>query len=177
MSRTRTAIVINPILALTVRIIGTVVKPKEGVRHMLKDGTYAAWFRTPVGQGTAIVHLADGQIWGRDSIMTYSGCCEIEGDRFTATVIAQRHTWGQLSIFGTEDDELQLHLSGTSSDGIVTYIGTAAQFPDVPIEGLLIYNQQQSPAQDGNQPISRFDPRGLPNLPRDFHGLRRAPRR
>lgn len=34
---------------------------------MLKDGTYAAWFKTALGQGTGIVHLAHGKIWGRDS--------------------------------------------------------------------------------------------------------------
>ncbi len=53
---------------------------------MLKDSTYAAWFKTPLGQGTGIVHVADGQIWGRDSVTTYSGSCERDGDRFTATV-------------------------------------------------------------------------------------------
>ena len=33
---------------------------------MLKDGTYAAWYKTPLDQGTGIVHVADGRIWGRD---------------------------------------------------------------------------------------------------------------
>ena len=40
---------------------------------MLKDGTYAAWYKTPLDQGTGIVHVADGQIWGCDSLMTYHG--------------------------------------------------------------------------------------------------------
>ena len=31
---------------------------------MLKQGTYRAWFQTPQGQGTGIVHVADGQIFG-----------------------------------------------------------------------------------------------------------------
>jgi len=61
---------------------------------MLKDGTYAAWFKTPLGQGTGIAHVADGKIWGRDSIMSYSGTCEVDGDRFTAIVTLQRHTEG-----------------------------------------------------------------------------------
>jgi hypothetical protein len=59
---------------------------------MLKDGTYAAWFKTPLGQGTGIAHVADGKIWGRDSIMTYSGSCEVDGDRFTASLSIKRHT-------------------------------------------------------------------------------------
>ena len=44
---------------------------------MLKDGTYAAWFKTPLGQGTGIVHLANGRLWGRDGVMTYDGTCEV----------------------------------------------------------------------------------------------------
>jgi hypothetical protein len=175
-SRIRTVIAINRILALPVRIIRIVVKPMKGVRHMLRDGSYAAWFKTPVGQGTAIIHLADGQIWGRDSIMTYSGSCEVDGSRFTATVLAQRHTEGQPSIFGTEDAELQLHLSGTSADGIATYVGTAEQYPGVLIEGLLIFNQQQGTAPNGNRASPRFDPRRLPNLPKDFQRLRKTSR-
>ncbi|MGY4289601.1 hypothetical protein ACVWXO_008867 [Bradyrhizobium sp. LM2.7] len=46
---------------------------------MLKDGTYAAWFKTPLGQGTGIVHVADGKIWGRDDAMTYSGLYKADG--------------------------------------------------------------------------------------------------
>jgi len=49
---------------------------------MLKDGTYAAWFKTPQGQGTGIVHVAHGEIWGRDNVMTYDGTCEVDGNRF-----------------------------------------------------------------------------------------------
>lgn len=29
---------------------------------MLKDGTYAAWFKTSLGEGTGIVHFADGML-------------------------------------------------------------------------------------------------------------------
>jgi hypothetical protein len=67
---------------------------------MRKDGTYAAWFKTPLGQGTGIAHVADGKIWGRDSIMTYSGSCEVDGDRFTAIVSLERHTEGHATVFG-----------------------------------------------------------------------------
>ena len=36
---------------------------------MLNDGTYAAWYKTALDQGTGIVHVADGQIWGCDGLM------------------------------------------------------------------------------------------------------------
>lgn len=76
---------------------------------MLKDGTYAAWYKTPIDQGTGIVHVADGQIWGRDSLMTYHGSCQVDGDRFTATVLTRRHTDGRATVFGVED-ELTLNI-------------------------------------------------------------------
>src|ERR1700712_3326094 len=61
---------------------------------MLKDGTYAAWFKTPFGQGTAIAHVAHGKVWGRDGVMTFDGTCEVDGDRFTATIKTKKHTEG-----------------------------------------------------------------------------------
>ena len=45
---------------------------------MLKDGKYAAWFRTSRGEGTGIVHLENGKISGGDSIFTYGGSYEID---------------------------------------------------------------------------------------------------
>jgi hypothetical protein len=38
---------------------------------MFKGGTYAAWFKTSRGEGTGIVHFANGQIWGGDSYINY----------------------------------------------------------------------------------------------------------
>src|ERR1700719_98890 len=102
---------------------------------MLKDGTYAAWFKTPLGQGTGIAHVADGKIWGRDSIMTYSGSCEVDGDRFTASLSIKRHTEGHATVFGADD--LTLRLERTCAGNIATYVGTAEQVPGVLLEGTL----------------------------------------
>jgi hypothetical protein len=130
---------------------------------MLKDGTYAAWFNTPLGHGTGIAHLADGQIWGRDSIMTYSGSCQIDGDRFTAVVSATRHTAGHATVFGADD--LTLRLEGTCVDRIASYVGTADEVPGVKLQGLLILNEQSraAPATDRTPPT--FRPDRLPKLP------------
>ena len=130
---------------------------------MLKDGTYAAWFKTPVSQGTGIVHVADGRIWGRDSVMTYEGSCEVDGDRFTAVVITKRHTEGQSTVFG-DDQELELKLEGNCAGKIATYIGTAEQFPGVLLEGRLIFSEQpRAPEAPGSMP--KFNPDKLPKLP------------
>jgi hypothetical protein len=39
---------------------------------MIQDGEYAAWYKTPRGEGTGIVQLANGEITGGDSVLSYS---------------------------------------------------------------------------------------------------------
>src|ERR1700760_2702862 len=72
---------------------------------MLRDGTYAAWFKTQLREGAGIVHFANGKLWGGDSIISYSGCYEVEGDRWTATVTTRRHAAGHATVFGAGIDE------------------------------------------------------------------------
>ena len=131
---------------------------------MLKDGTYAAWFKTPAGHGTGIVHVADGRIWGRDGVMTYEGSCVVDGDRFTAIVITRKHTGGLPTVFG-DDQELELKLEGRCAGKIATYVGTADQFPGMLLEGTLIYSEQ-SHALAANEAPPKFNPDKLPKLPK-----------
>jgi hypothetical protein len=134
---------------------------------MLKNGTYQAWFQTPQGQGTGIVHVEDGQICGRDGIMNYHGTYQLDGDRFIATVTTKRHSEGGWpTVFGSNDDELQLTLEGTCPGKIGRYLGRAKQFPGVLLEGTLIRSEEQPPRPPPNQQASKFDPSRLPKLPR-----------
>lgn len=132
---------------------------------MLKDGTYAAWYKTPLEQGTGIVHLADGRIWGRDSLMTYHGSCKVDGDRFTATVSTKRHTDGRVTVFGVYD-ELTLDIEGTCRGKIATYTATSGQARGVVLEGTLILTEQPAAAAERSEPIPAFDPGKLPKLPK-----------
>ncbi|WGS23338.1 MULTISPECIES: hypothetical protein [unclassified Bradyrhizobium] len=132
---------------------------------MLKDGTYAAWFRTPLGEGTGIVHFADGKLWGRDSIMLYSGTYEVAGDRFSAIVTTKRHTEGHATVFGVDD--LVLRLEGLSAGAIATCTGTADQVPGVPFEATLIPSEglPAEPKANAPTPAPKFDASKLPKLP------------
>lgn len=133
---------------------------------MLKDGTYAAWFNTPLGQGTGIVHIAHGKIWGRDGIMTYDGTCEVDADRFTATLTTKRHSEGLPTVFG-DDQELAVKLEGTCAGKLITYVGKAEQFPGVILEGVLLFSESQQPrAPETGEPMAKFTPAKLPKLPR-----------
>jgi hypothetical protein len=115
---------------------------------MLKDGTYAAYFRTRLREGAGIVHFADGNIWGGDSIISYSGTYQVDGDRFTATVMTRRHSIGHDTVFGAGIDEIELRLEGTSNGKIANCTGTAPQAPGMTFEATLILSEGQSPAPD-----------------------------
>ena len=106
---------------------------------MFKDGTYTAWFRTARGQGTAIVHLADGRISGGDSFFNYGGSYEIEGEHFTATLTTKRFADGPTTVFGL--DEVEVKLNGVSRGTIACCTGTSAQAPDVQFEATLFLGQ------------------------------------
>src|SRR6202790_3264693 len=75
---------------------------------MLKDGKYAAWFRTSRGEGTGIVHLANGKISGGDSIFAYSGSYQIDDDRITAALTTRRYAAGPPTVFGIDEVEVKL---------------------------------------------------------------------
>ncbi len=130
---------------------------------MLKDGTYAAWFKTPIGNGTGIAHLADGKVWGCDSIMSYHGTCQVEGDRFTALLSTTRHTNGHGTVFGADD--LTLRLEGTCTDRLARYVATADEVPGVLLEGLLILSEQATQAPQQTTERAKFRPDRLPKLP------------
>ena len=132
---------------------------------MLKDGTYAAWYETPLEQGTGIVHVADGEIWGRDSLMTYHGFCQVDGDRFTATVTTKRHTEGRVTVFGVYD-ELTLDIEGTCPGKIATYTATAGQARGVVLQGTLILTEQPEVTAERTRAVPAFNPGKLPKLPK-----------
>lgn len=127
---------------------------------MLKDGKYAAWFRTSRAQGTGIVHLADGRISGGDSFFTYRGSYQLEPERFTAVLTIHRHAEGPQSVFGL--DEAELDLAGVSNGVMATCSGTARQAPDVLFEATLIYSQEDAPVADAKGAVVKLKADRLP---------------
>ncbi len=136
---------------------------------MLRDGKYAAWFRTSRGEGTGIVHLVDGKISGGDSFFNYCGSYEIDDDRFTATLTTHRFADGPTTVFGLDDVELKLNgiLKGT----IASCSGTSEQAPGVLFEATLFLGQEQ-PLRPAPQPLpSSFN---VTRLPKGMGGRYRA---
>jgi hypothetical protein len=127
---------------------------------MIRDGRYAAWFRTSHGAGTAIVHLANGKISGGDSFFTYSGSYEVDDDRFTAALTTRRHAAGPPTLFGT--DEVDIKLTGRFRGMLAACSGIAEQAPGVAFEATLFYSQDPSPEPDRKRAILKLDPGKLP---------------
>jgi subtilisin family serine protease len=137
---------------------------------MLKDGTYAAWFKTPLREGAGIVHFANGKIWGGDSIISYSGSYEVDGNRWTATVLTRRHSAGHATVFGPGIDEMELKLAGTSNGKIAQCSGTTDAAPGVAFEATLILSEDQPPAPGAVSPAAKV--RGRNKLPKLSQRLR-----
>ncbi|RXH41005.1 hypothetical protein [Bradyrhizobium zhanjiangense] len=131
---------------------------------MLKEGKYAAWFRTAQAQGTGIVHLSQGRISGSDSFFTYAGSYQFDDDqRFTAVLTTRRHAEGPPTVFGR--DEVEVYLSGVFSGAMATCSGTAKQAPDVKFEATLIYSQEDAPPADVRSAVVRLNADKLPKGP------------
>jgi hypothetical protein len=142
---------------------------------MLRDGQYAAWFRTPRGQGTGIVHLAEGRISGRDSFFAYGGSYHVDAEQFSAVLTVKRYADGPSNVFGP--DEVEVDLAGVCSGALATCSGTAREAPDVRFEATLIYNQDDAPAPGARQAVVQIKadklsnklPKGLDSRSRQRH--------
>jgi hypothetical protein len=127
---------------------------------MLRDGKYAAWFRTPRDQGTGIVHLTQGRISGSDSFFTYGGSYQVDRDRFTAVLTTRRHADGMPTVFGP--DEVEVNLSGVCNGAMATCSGRAKEAPDVLFEVTLIYSQDDTPVTDAKCAVVKLKADKLP---------------
>ncbi|ODM73687.1 hypothetical protein A6X20_14080 [Bradyrhizobium elkanii] len=132
---------------------------------MQRDGKYAAWFRTPRGEGTGIVQLANGRISGGDAMFTYGGTYQLDQDRFTATLTTHRHADGPFTtVFGC--DEVEAQLTGSFNGNRAVCSGTAKQAPGVLFEATLFLQQQEpEPAPGPRTTTTRAGVARLPKLP------------
>ena len=131
---------------------------------MHRDGQYAGWFRTPRGEGTGIVHLANGIITGGDAVFTYGGCYQLDNDRFTATLTTRRYADGPTTVFGC--DEVEAQLIGRFKDKRAVCSGTAKQAPGVRFEAtLFLQDQEMEPAPGPKGTPARAGMARLPKLP------------
>jgi hypothetical protein len=110
--------------------------PAQDFGAMLRNGSYFAWFSTPLRKGTGVVVLNDGKVTGGDIVMEYTGTYTEDGDKFTACIATRRHTPGNSTVFGI--DEIDLTVSGNSMPTVARCTGTAKQAPDMPFEATLV---------------------------------------
>jgi len=132
---------------------------------MLRDGRYAAWFRTSRGEGTGIVHLADGKISGGDCFITYGGAYQVDDDRFTAILTTKRHAAGPATVFGL--DEVEVKLVGKVKGTTACCAGTAEQAPGVTFEAMLFCGEHPSSEPARKRITPNFNADRLPKPSRN----------
>ena len=119
--------------------------------HMLRNGSYSAWFRTRQEEGTGVIELNDGKVTGGDTVLAYTGSYVVDGDKFTAFITTERHTPGQPSVFGIGIDDVNLTPTGKSTPTTASCTGAAKQAPGLTFDATLIRIADQ--------------PRALPRAP------------
>jgi hypothetical protein len=130
---------------------------------MLRDGRYAAWFRTSRGEGTCNVHLADGKISGGDSFFTYAGSYQADDDGFTAVLTTKRYAAGPPTVFGL--DEVEIKLEGKIKGVMAACTGTAEPAPGVRFEATLFLGQEESLEPTRKGATLNFNADKLPRNP------------
>ena len=130
---------------------------------MHRDGNYAVWFRTPHGEGTGIVHLANGKISGGDCMFAYGGSYDFDGDNFTATLTTRRHSDGPTTVFGC--DEVEALLTGQFKGTTAVCAGSAKQAPDIRFEATLFLQQEALPSPDPTRAPLPVYAAKLPKIP------------
>jgi hypothetical protein len=103
---------------------------------LLVNGRYSVWFKTSSAGGTGIVVLTDGKISGGDTVISYNGHYEQDGDQFNATISTKRHSPGQASVFGI--DNVDITLFGRKNNVTIWCTGTVKQAPNVTFEATLV---------------------------------------
>ena len=103
---------------------------------MLANGKYSVWFRTPLGEGTGIVVLQDGNISGGDTVIAYGGSYQQDDDVFSADIAIKRHSPGQLSVFGIDD--VDISLTGKSTGTVASCRGKSKQEPGMAFEATMV---------------------------------------
>ncbi len=97
----------------------------------MDNGLYKVRFETPRGNGTGVVVLREGLLWGGDSSMFYTGTYTLDDGAFVAKIVTNVHTIAphRPSIFGR--DIVHITLKGTFSRDYAEIIGVAREVPDI----------------------------------------------
>jgi hypothetical protein len=92
----------------------------------MKNGLYKATFGTPLGTGTGIVTLRDGQISGGDADIFYWGEYTADGQSISCQLNTAKHSSnpGVASVFGV--DNVSVHLSGNINGDLINLSGQHA---------------------------------------------------
>jgi T3SS negative regulator,GrlR len=96
----------------------------------MKNGLYsihATLLDGRVGKGSGVIVFRDGQIFGGDAYLFYTGTYTVKGDTFKGEVLVRRHTSPRNDdnpLFGGPNP-VGIGVSGTFSDTLATMNGTA----------------------------------------------------
>lgn len=95
------------------------------------EGFYKISFFTQLSTGSGVAFLSGGSLCGSDSLVSYDGTYEIEGDCFHARILMLSHggSQGATSAFGVE--RATLSVKGRVTDTGLNCVACADTAPDI----------------------------------------------
>jgi hypothetical protein len=131
-----------------------------GALMVNRDGEYVVWFRTPGGNGTGRIFLADGRLSGGDAYITYEGSYQLDGDNYRAVIKTKRHAEGAPTWFGL--DEVMIRIAGKFIERTADGNGTIDQCPGLELGVTLMRVHKETPRPDVDYSRISLHPERLP---------------
>jgi hypothetical protein len=136
------------------------MKSRGGGGLVVRDGDYVVWFRTPGGNGTGRIRLAEGRISGGDAYITYEGWYRLDHDKYQAVINTRRHTEGPPTWFGADDVVIRVSGNFIGRTGVGT--GTVDQCPGLSIGVTLMRVEDEAPHPEIDYSKVPLHPERLP---------------
>jgi hypothetical protein len=98
----------------------------------MQNGHYKVEFQTPLGAGSGVVFLQNGEVHGGDASMLYVGTMAEKDGEIVAEIEATTHTRipGVTSVFGIDNVNIKL-VGNNEGDSAATFIGRAKEAPGI----------------------------------------------
>ncbi len=99
------------------------------------EGFYSVVFKTPIGMGGGTLYLQNGNAYGGDSTMYYTGTYSAENDEMKAAIHMGTHLVipGHMSVFGVPKADLSV-VGLVGPNGIISGRATSPQAPGITME-------------------------------------------
>ncbi len=100
---------------------------------MINGTFWTVEFKSSVDTGAGVVAFNGNRIYGGDNQYYYLGTYEVQGENLNADIKVSRHFEVGESVFGTNEEEFNLRITGKAEESIMTAHGFRPENPSAQI--------------------------------------------